>query len=121
MQDKFSKRMFDDGGYQTITTFYQDFSIADVLSGVEGVKDTYERSKHWISDYKMWTELCMVLNWKSWEWYDKAQEENDEVEKKEKEDLCSLYIKLYEEASDAYHDRYKDDEEAEWYFFKITD
>ena len=54
-------------GYKQITTFYEDFSIADNF-GIDAIKDTYKRAfKNWKDDYKYLTELVMVLNWKSWE------------------------------------------------------
>ena len=31
-------------GYETKTTFYGDFTIAELVSGVEGVKDTFKRA-----------------------------------------------------------------------------
>jgi len=58
-------------GYKPITTFWEDFSIADAF-GVGAVKDTYKRAfDEWKSDYKYLTELAMVLNWKIWAWYEK--------------------------------------------------
>lgn len=57
-------------GYTQITTFFEDFSIADAF-GISAVKDTYNRAfKEWKHDYKYLTELVMVLNWKCWEHYD---------------------------------------------------
>ena len=38
-------------GYQPITTFYMDFSIADKF-GINAIKDTYQRAfKEWNHDY----------------------------------------------------------------------
>ena len=49
-------------GYQPITTFYMDFSIADKF-GINAIKDTYQRAfTEWNHDYKYMTELAMVLN-----------------------------------------------------------
>lgn len=48
-------------GYEPITTFWQDFSIADKF-GNNAVADTYRRAKsEWKDNYKYWTELCHVL------------------------------------------------------------
>ena len=56
-------------GYHPITTFYQDFSIADAF-GESAIRDTYNRSFNvWKNNYKYLTELVMVLNWKIWEHY----------------------------------------------------
>lgn len=58
-------------GYKPITTFYEDFSIADMF-GLDAIKDTYNRAfEEWKSDYKYVTELIMALNWKIWEHYEK--------------------------------------------------
>ena len=57
-------------GYKPITTFYQDFSIADKF-GISAIKDTYKRAfNEWKKNYKYLTELVMVLNWKIWEHYE---------------------------------------------------
>ena len=53
-------------GYETMTTFWQDFTIADNF-GVDAVNDTYNRAfNSWKDDYRYLTELVMVLNWKIW-------------------------------------------------------
>ena len=55
-------------GYHPLTTFWQDFSIADSF-GMDAVKDTYQRAfSEWRTDYTYLTELVMVLNWKIWQW-----------------------------------------------------
>ena len=87
-------------GYKPITTFYEDFSIADMF-GLDAIKDTYNRAfEEWKSDYKYVTELIMALNWKIWEHYEK----NDAY--------AELYNKLWLQADewanenldgDAYH------------------
>ena len=57
-------------GYEPITTFWQDFSIADKL-GINDIEETYECIKsEWKDDFKYWTELCLVLNHKIWQWYE---------------------------------------------------
>ena len=58
-------------GYTQITTFYEDFSIADNF-GVAAIRDTFKRAfKEWKTNYKYLTELVMVLNWKMFRWYGK--------------------------------------------------
>ena len=58
-------------GYKPITTFYEDFSIADMF-GTKAIKDTYKRSfKAYSTDIKYLTELAMALNWKIYEHYQK--------------------------------------------------
>ena len=76
-------------GYKQITTFFSDFSIAERF-GVDAIKDTYRRAfNEWKSDYKYLTELVLVLNRKSWQFYSE-----------DKPELSKLYAELYEEAND---------------------
>lgn len=90
-------------GYKTFTTFWDDFSIADMF-GVAAIKDTYKRAfAEWKYDYKYLTELIMVLNWKCWSYYQK----NDEY--------CELYSSLYN-AADEYACNNLKGEEARYYF-----
>ena len=57
-------------GYKQITTFFQDFSIADNF-GIEAVMETYENGfKYAKTNYKVLTEFVMVLNWKIWQHYE---------------------------------------------------
>ena len=99
-----SEEMF---GYKQITTFYEDFSIADNF-GKRAIVDTYMRAfKSWKSNVQYFTELVMVLNWKIWRWY----EENDEYAK--------VYQELWEKADAYAMDNFKDDDLA--YFLRTTD
>ena len=94
-------------GYETKTTFWEDFSIADVF-GANAVKDTYNRAfKGWKDNYIYLTELVMVLNWKIWQHYEKN------------EPLARVYNELWEQADEYACENLKD-EEAE-YFFRVTD
>ncbi len=94
-------------GYKPITTFWQDFSIAEVF-GADAIRDTYCRAfKEWKSDYKYLTELVMVLNHKIGQHYGT----NDAYAK--------LYNDLWAEA-DAYACENLKGSEAE-YFFRVTD
>ena len=94
-------------GYETMTTFFQDFSIADKF-GVDAVRDTYNRAfKEWKHDYKYLTELVMVLNWKIWQYY-----ESNTI-------LAKVYNELWQQADEYAYENLKG-EEAE-YFFRVTD
>lgn len=93
-------------GYKPITTFYEDFSIADMF-GINAIKDTYKRAfKAWKGNYKYITELCMALNWKSWE------HANNRT-------LCNLYADLFYEIQDWCYENLKDEELD--YFIQTTD
>ena len=93
-------------GYKQITTFFEDFGIAEHF-GLSAINDTYRRAfKEWKHDYKYLTELVMVLNWKSWEHAD-----NDK--------LCNLYADLYYKTSAYAMNNLKGDELS--YYFRVTD
>ncbi len=55
--------------YETQTTYFEDFTIAEHF-GYMAIKDTYKRAMK-NTNYKMITELCMVLNHKIWFLYEK--------------------------------------------------
>lgn len=94
-------------GYETKTTFWQDFSIADVF-GINAVKETYNRAFNgWKDNHVYLAELVMVLNWKVWQHY-----ENNEP-------LAKVYQELWEKA-DYYACNNLKGEEAE-YFYRVTD
>lgn len=94
-------------GYKPITTFWQDFSIAENF-GVEAVKQTFEIAlNEWKGNYKYLTELVMVLNHKIWQWYERNGE------------LGRLYNDLWKEA-DNYATKFLKGKELE-YFYEILD
>ncbi len=93
-------------GYKPMTTFWQDFSIADKF-GIKAVADTYRRcSDEWKDNYKYWTELVMVLNHKIWAHY------------KTNVKLARLYNDLWYDAQ-RYVQMWNEDEQA--YYYEVTD
>ncbi len=94
-------------GYETKTTFWEDFSIAE-RSGAEAIADTYNRAfNEWKNNVVYLTELVMVLNWKIWAWYGI----NDEIGK--------LYDTLWRTADEYAVDNLKGKDLA--YFLETTD
>jgi hypothetical protein len=94
-------------GYKPITTFWNDFEIAEIF-GKKAVIDTFKRAfKEWKGNYKYLTELVMVLNHKIHQWY---MVDND---------LARLYNSMWE-AADKYAQETLTGEEAN-YFYRITD
>lgn len=82
------EEFMQENGYDLITTFWEDFSIADKY-GIAGVKDTYKRAfSEWKDDYKFFTELTLVLNHKIWQHY------------KSNRELAALYDRLWREADE---------------------
>lgn len=97
-----------DIGYKQITTFFEDFSIADNF-GVKAIQDTYDRAfKGWKDNYKYLTELVLVLNKKCWQHHGEGNQKYSE-----------LYSDLFYKAKDYALDNLKDDEFR--YFWEITD
>ena len=95
-------------GYETMTTFWQDFLIADKF-GIAAIRDTYNRAfNEWKSNYKYLTELVMVLNHKCWEHYGKGNQK-----------ISGLYAELYYAAADYAIENLQGDELT--YYFQVTD
>lgn len=95
-------------GYETKTTFWNDFSIADRF-GTDAVKDTFERAfEEWKSNTEYLTELVMVLNWKLWSHYQNGHET-----------LARLYDKLWKKADGYAVSNLKGDDLS--YFLETTD
>ena len=73
--------------YELQTTFWDDFSIADIF-GTAAVQDTYDRTfAEWKSNCICLTELAMVLNHKIWQWY------------RRNDNLARLYNNLWSQAA----------------------
>ena len=95
-------------GYKQITTFFDDFTIADRY-GEEAIKDTYKSGLEYAkTDYKVLTEFVMVLNWKLWEHYEKGNEK-----------YARVYDKLWRSA-DTYAIKTLKGEKLQ-YFYETTD
>jgi hypothetical protein len=95
-------------GYEPKTTFWSDFCIAERF-GSPAIRDTFKRAfSEWKSDHIFLTELVMVLNWKSWEWYDRGDH-----------NLMALYDELWRKAGDYAIKNLKGEEMK--YFIKTTD
>ena len=95
-------------GYKPITTFYEDFSIADNF-GLEAVKDTFKRGFETAKfmGYKELTEFVMVLNWKIWEHY------------KSNEQLARVYNDLWMKAVEIATSTLQGEELM--YYYRTTD
>lgn len=94
-------------GYKPITTFWEDFSIADKF-GNGAVNDTFKRAfTEWKGNYAYLTEMVMVLNHKIWQWYKKNIL------------LAKLYNQLYDMAAEYAENNLKGEELD--YYYSITD
>lgn len=58
-----------ENGYNVQTTFWEDFSAADIF-GLSAIQDTFNRAfEEWKGNCKYLTELVLVLNHKIWQHY----------------------------------------------------
>lgn len=95
-------------GYEPQTTFWEDFSIAEMY-GKNAIEDTYNKAfNEWKSNYKYITELVLVLNHKLWNHYDHYHMA-----------LANVYNDLWEKC-DAWCCEHLKGKELD-YFYKITD
>jgi len=102
----FSEFMLQNG-YETKTTFWEDFSIADRF-GISAVKDTYKRAfAEWKTNTTYITELAIVLNHKIWQHY------------QHNEALARAYDELWRECDNWCCDNLKGDDLA--YYYQTTD
>lgn len=94
-------------GYKPKTTFWQDFSIADMF-GVDAIIDTYNRAfSEWKNNCEFFTELSMVLNWKIFEHYE------------HNESLAKIYDKLWKQINDWAFDNLEGEDLR--YYVRTTD
>lgn len=96
-------------GQKPLTTYFTDFSFAEIANNVQVVKDTYDIlfNDALTKGYKHLTELVMVLCYKVWEHYQKNEE------------LYKIYDELYRQTNSYAWSNLKDEELS--YFFSITD
>lgn len=103
-----AKPFLDMTGYVFKTTFWQDFGIAETISGTKGVQETFDRAfPEWQGNVEYITELVMVLNWKSWQYAETNQE------------LALLYQELWSQADSWCMDNLKGNDLD--YFLSTTD
>lgn len=102
--------LMQDFGKTTKTTFYSDYTIADLCGGVKAVKDTYNRSvKAWLNNIEYITEMYIVLNHKIWEHYESNEE------------LARCYNELWEDLYSKITEHYANDDEKLSYFYNESD
>ena len=96
-----------ENGYEIKTTFWEDFTIADVY-GEDAIKDTFNCAfSEWKYNTEYITELVCVMSWKSCSWYGKN------------ESYMNLYSELYHNADSWCIDNLKGDDLN--YYLKWTD
>lgn len=101
------REFMQENGYELQTTFWEDFSIVDRF-GIAAIKDTYNRAfNEWKNNYKYLTELTLVLNHKSWLYYDIRP------------NIAKLYNSLWEKTDQYAMENLKGDELN--YYLNVTD
>lgn len=96
-----------DNGYELKTTFWRDFTIADIF-GVEAIEDTFYRTfNEWKDNVVYVTELAMVMSWKACFYH------------KENEEFMLIYSKLYHTIDEWCMNNLKDKDLD--YYIKTTD
>lgn len=94
-------------GYDVVTTFWEDFSAADIY-GIPAVRDTFNRAfEEWKDNHVYLAELVLVLNHKIWQHHESSPE------------LAKEYDELWRKA-DCYAVENLQDSELE-YFYDVTD
>ena len=102
------KAVVESFGKELESTFYSDFTIAELMGGAAAIRDTYKRAfAGWKDNAKMFAELVICLNHKIWQHHEKNAQ------------LAELYNTLWEDADNWANDNYKG-EDAEVYF-NLTD
>ncbi len=125
MAQTFQQWLEAETGYKSITTFWDDFSIADRF-GLSAVQDTFNLAfKEWKHDHKYLTEFVLVLNHKLWWHYEQSQRLlglGDEESKQlaaQHDRRARLYDRLWRQANNYALKHLKGKEMA--YFFNTTD
>lgn len=91
------------------TLYWQRFSIAEKFGKEEITRVYHEIFNEAKTDYKLLTELVMILNHKTWEYSEYIA----------KSEFCDLYSELYYTTNQYAIDTLKDDELR--YFADVTD
>lgn len=112
-------------GYTPITSFWQDFSIADRF-GTDAVLNTYcNATREWHHDVKYMAELALVLNHKGWAYYHASTNASNSgeaataIKAQALKALSGLYFSMFRAVDDYCRD-YFTGEDAE-YYWQLTD
>lgn len=101
-------------GYEPKTTFWNDFSIAD-LYGPEAIADTFRRAfREWRDNMEYLTELALVLNHKGFFYHRDKEAKNSPLNL-----ISELYFMMWEQVDD-YARENLEGEDYE-YYFRVTD
>ena len=108
-------------------TFYSDLSIAEwcqiFAKGDENaIEETYtEFIMQFGDNYKALTELILVLNHKLWSFHQKVDSNYLNCDEKTRYQLEQLYTRLYNRAETYFFKRYERNQQAQQYYYRVTD
>ena len=103
-REKVFENILNEYGKKRHTTFYSDFTIAELVGGQQGVKETlYNVKSSWKDDVQFMAELVIVLNHKIWEHY------------QTNESLGRLYDKLWRETDEFCRKHFKGEDLSFYY------
>lgn len=106
--------MAQESGYEPKTTFWNDFSIAD-LYGPDAIIDTFKRAfREWREDVEYLTELALVLNHKGFFYYREKEPKSSSLNL-----ISRLYFMMWEQVDNYAHEHLDDEDFA--YYHRITD
>lgn len=61
MSENYFKKVMEDSGYESFTTFSSDLTIAELMGGQKAIEETFNRVvKEWKDDVKYFTEFAMA-------------------------------------------------------------
>lgn len=93
---------------QTKTTFYKDLTLAELVGGAKGVRDTVKRVvASWQNDVEYMSEFVVALNHKIWQHY------------KNNESLARVYDELWCKVDEDCREYFKGDDLN--YYYKYID
>lgn len=125
-EENWKKNLENMNGFKPNYTFYGDFSIAEFcevyMRDKNAVKKTFNNViKSWGSSYKALTEIILVLNHKSWSFAQNVDSHYLKCSEQWKNYYTKLYTELYEKADKKFHELYSGNEDANDYYFSVTD
>lgn len=117
-QNAFTRMQNEEFNYKTISTFWNDLSIAECF-GWKNIQDTWKNvTMHWGDNTQMYTEFVICLNHKCWEHYGRI-EHPVQFSAEQHETLSRCYSELYYKACDYVAKHWNDEQKR--YYYRITD
>lgn len=121
-KERFPAGQLAEGLEREGTLFWADFTVAEAY-GVDAVRSTFKNCLYQSRPYKEITELVIVLNHKTWQFYEKMTKEEkggrDLAKIARYHKLYKVYEAYYYEVNSYAHETLTGDEAR--FFFAVTD